>query len=229
MASQKRKTIGVVLCGSGYKDGSEIRESVATLWALSAVGVDVKCFAPDGPQTDVVNCLTGQVVAGETRDMRVEAARIARGQVESLGYCNPDEIDGLILPGGFGAAKNLCDFASLGAQGTVRPELQELLQKLQAHRKPIGAICIAPVILGLAFQGLGLRLTVGALGEVAQTLEALGHHPVVCSSDRCIVDEGHRVVTTPAYMDDDASLHDIFHGIRALVDEVVRMAGGNAL
>ena len=218
------KKIAVVLCGSGYRDGSEIRESVAVLWALSRQPVSIQCFAPDAVQADVANCLTGQTIANETRNMLVESARIARGQILALSKLNSDEFDALILPGGFGAAKNLCTFASEGARGSVRPELQKILESMHTAHKPIGAICIAPAIVALAFKGKGLELTVGATSETSQEIERLGHHHKVCTPHDCHVDQTHKIITTPAYMYDDAALHDIFTGIQKLVDRVVRMA-----
>lgn len=217
------RKIAVVLCGSGFKDGSEIREAVGVLWALSEHPVVVECFAPDAPQADVVNALSGQAVPGETRNMLVESARIARGKVKPLSQLVATETDALILPGGFGAAKNLCNFAQKGSGGSVLPELQGILTALHAAKKPIGAVCIAPAILALALRGKKLELTVGESGEASQELEKLGHVHLVRQASECHVDALNRVVTTPAYMYDEAPLHEIFTGIRKLVNEVVRL------
>lgn len=218
-----RKRIAVVLCGSGFKDGSEIRESVGVLWALSKQPVDVGCFAPDAPQKDVINCLTGQAM-NETRNQLVEAARIARGKVKALSELKPSEFDGIILPGGFGAAKNLCDFASKGIDGKVIPELKEKLHAFHAANKPIGAVCIAPAIVALAFPEKHFNLTVGAVGDTAQSIEKLGHKHSSTLASECCVDKENKIFTTPAYMYDDANLSDIFEGIRKLVDEVILQA-----
>lgn len=218
------KKIAVVLCGSGYRDGSEIRESVGVLWALSRQGAQIQCFAPDAPQTDVINCLTNQVVHEESRNMLVEAARIARGQVLPLNQLDSRAWNGVMLPGGFGAAKNLCSFATQGSKGKVRPELQKVLSGFFAARKPIGAVCIAPAILALAFPNEGLELTVGAPSETAQEIEKLGHRHIPRAAHEFHVDETHRIVTTPAYMQDDAPLHRIFEGIDSMVAAVLRMA-----
>jgi enhancing lycopene biosynthesis protein 2 len=219
------KKIAVILCGSGFKDGSEIRESVGVLWALSQEkDVEVQCFAPDGDQADVVNCLTGQPAPGEKRNMLVESARIARGKVQPLTALNPSHFHGLIIPGGYGAAKNLCNFAHRGSQGVVCAELEAVLRPMFEARKPLGAVCIAPAILALAFQGKKLELTVGQPCEASQEIEKLGHQHVVTRAHQAHVDANHRVVTTPAYMLDDAPLHEIFSGIQSLVNEVVRLA-----
>lgn len=221
--ANRKKTIGVILCGSGFKDGSEIRESVATLWALSQHDVVVKCYAPNVPQTEVVNCLTGEQVKNETRNMLVESARIARGQVQPLDQFSEGEIDALIIPGGYGAAKNLCNFAYKGAEGEVRSDLLQILENMHTHKKPIGAICIAPAIVGLALKNKNIKLTLGAQGEASQEIEKLGHRHQVCAADECVIDEAHRILSTPAYMHDQAPLHQIFEGIRKLVAELVTM------
>ena len=217
------KNIAVILCGSGFKDGSEIRESVGVLWALSAAGVRAQCFSPDGDQADVINCLTGEPTR-DKRNMRVEAARIARGEVRALTEFRVAEFDALIIPGGFGAAKNLCNFALQGSKGVVCSELQSALWALAKAGKPIGAVCIAPAILALTFRDKQLELTVGPLSETAQEIEKLGHKHVVCRANECHVDEKHKVVTTPAYMIDDAPLHEIFLGIEKLVRAVVALS-----
>lgn len=218
------KKIAVVLCGSGYLDGSEIREAVGVLWALSQQAVETQCFAPDAPQSDVMDALTGKPIAGESRHQLTESARIARGKVSSLKILDPKKFDGLIIPGGYGAAKNLCDFASQGARGTVIAELQTLLESFKRAQKPIGAVCIAPAILALAFKMQGLELTVGAESEASQEIEKLGHKHFVCRAQEAHVDSKNRIVSTPAYMHDAAPLHEIFTGIQKLVTEVVRLA-----
>lgn len=214
------KKIAVILCGSGYKDGSEIRESVAVLWALSQEGAEAHCFALDEPQADVVNCLTGQTAAGEKRNQLVEAARIARGQVQPLSKLRAAGFDGLAIPGGFGAAKNLCTFATQGSGGIVNPEVQRVLQEFHAAGKPIGAVCIAPALVALAFPKQGFELTLGAKGEASAELEKLGHRHVEKKPNEWHCDRKHRIVTTPAYMYDGAPLREIFAGVHGLVKEV---------
>jgi enhancing lycopene biosynthesis protein 2 len=218
------KKVAVILCGSGYLDGSEIRESVGVLWALSQNHADVQCFAPDKPQREVVNCLTDETVPGESRNQLIEAARIARGQVKPLTQLKMENFDAVIMPGGFGAAKNLCDFALKGSKGEVIPEIKKILIDAHAARKPIGAVCIAPAIVALTFKGKGIELTVGGQSEASQEIEKLGQKHVVCAANGCVIDASHRVVTTPAYMYDDAPLHEIFTGIQKLVGEVIRLA-----
>jgi enhancing lycopene biosynthesis protein 2 len=157
----------------------------------------------------------------ESRNQLVEAARIARGKVKAITELNSAEFDALILPGGFGAAKNLCDFASKGIEGSVIPELKEKLLAFHSTNKPIGAVCIAPAIIALAFPEKNFRLTVGAECEVAQSIKKLGHKHIITSASECCSDEQHKIFTTPAYMYDEANLSEIFEGIRKLVINVL--------
>ena len=219
------KKVAVILAGSGYLDGSEIREAVGVLWALSSQPVHVQCFAPDVNQRDVVDHLMGQP-AEESRNVLVESARIARGKVLPLSELDSSEFDALIMPGGFGAAKNLCTFALEGSNGSVLPELAKILHSMYDAGKPIGAACIAPAILALNWKTTLLELTVGAVSDASQEIEKLGHKHFATKANEVHVDREHKIVTTPAYMYDDAPLHEVFEGIRKMVGDVVRMAGG---
>lgn len=215
--------MAILLCGSGFKDGSEIREAVGVLWALSQQSVGAQCFAPDGEQADVVNGLSGKPMAAEKRNMLIESARIARGDVLPITQLDVRQFTGLIIPGGFGVAKNLCNFASLGSKGTVCADVTKVLEAFLAARKPVGAVCIAPAVLALAFKGRELELTVGPTSEASQEIEKLGHKHFVCRPDRCHVDSTHAIVSTPAYMYDKAPLHEIFDGIRMMVAEMANL------
>ncbi len=218
------KKIAVILSGCGYLDGSEIREAVATLWALSQHPVKVECFAPDALQTDVMNTLTGQPIPKESRNMMIEAARIARGKIKPLTELNSEDFSAVILPGGYGAAKNLCTFATQGHKATVQKNVQSILESMFHLKKPIGAICIAPAIVALTFKNKNLELTVGTPCEASQEIEKLGHRHFATKVTEIHTDAKNRIITTPAYMYDDAPLHEIFTGIQNLVSEVVRMA-----
>jgi enhancing lycopene biosynthesis protein 2 len=218
------KNIAVILAGSGYIDGSEIREAVAVLWAIDKHGATAHCFAPDIPQHDVIDHLTGKPVQGETRNVLHESARIARGKIEPLSKLNPKSFDAIIMPGGFGAAKNLSTFATEGAAGTVNHELLDILKAIHAANKPIGAACIAPAILALAFRGTPLELTVGEEGGEAGEIEKLGHRHIITTPSQSHTDRKHRVVTTPAYMYGNAPIHEVFEGIESMVREVLAMS-----
>ena len=218
--------IAVVLAGCGRGDGSEIHESVSCLIHLDRCGLAYQCFAPDRPQHDVINHLTGKPAA-ETRNLLVEAARIARGHIKPLSELNPASFDAIVFPGGFGAAKNLCTFALQGVDKQVAPDVVPILRGFHAAHKPIALCCIAPVLaaraLGTTSGGPGCRVTLGAPGPAADAVAAWGsqHEPQplrgVC------VDSVQRVITTPAYMDDDATPHGVFTGIGAMIDALAAM------
>ena len=213
--------IGVLLAGCGVNDGSEIHEAVLTMLALDQLGVERLCLAPNIKQRDVVNHLSGQAVS-ETRNVLVESARIARGEISDLADVSVADIDAVILPGGFGAAKNLSDFAVAGAQTEVHPEVLRLLQEMHKAKKPIGAICIAPAVLARALGVFKPELTIGNDLATAKILESFGARHHDCSVDEIIVDQRNRLVTTPAYML-GPGLREIVTGIDKLVRQVVTM------
>nr|WP_320131253.1 isoprenoid biosynthesis glyoxalase ElbB [uncultured Holophaga sp.] len=217
--------VAVVLAGSGHMDGAEIREAVFALLALDQQGVEVQCFAPDAPQHHVVNHATGQEATG-SRNVLEEASRIARkGNCLPLADARVEDFDALVLPGGFGVAKNLCDFAFQGAAGKVIPDLEALVNGFFNAGKPVGAICIAPALVGLCLASAGRkgRLTLGDGAQVQAAMEALGHTYVPVPSPReVVIDEENRLVTTAAYMFDDARLSDVWTGIERCVTEVLR-------
>ncbi|MBU6413214.1 MAG: isoprenoid biosynthesis glyoxalase ElbB [Planctomycetes bacterium] len=216
--------IAVILCGSGRGDGSEITEAVSTLVHLSKAGATYRCFALNSPQHHVINHATGQVEEGQTRNQMVEAARISRGEISDLATLNASDFDAVIFPGGFGAAKNLCTFALNGAECSVQPQVDRVVKAFHAAGKPIGLICIAPVIgarvLGRASGGPGVNVTVGKDTGVGQAIASWGSTPTEkCVTEVCI-DGQHKVVSTPAYMF-EAKPHEVFEGIGNLVTEVI--------
>jgi enhancing lycopene biosynthesis protein 2 len=227
----RRKTrVGVLLSGCGVLDGAEIHEAVITLLALDRADAEARCFAPNVDQMHVVNHLTGEPV-GETRNVLVEAARIARGKIQDLAQASAADLDALILPGGFGVAKNLCDFAIAGAGARVHPEVARLLREFLDAHKPIGVACIAPAVLAAVLRGSadGLRLTIGNDPDTAGALAAMGVVHVPCAVAETCVDERHRVVSTPAYML-AGRISESAAGIEKLVAEVLELAqkGGPA-
>lgn len=193
------KKVGVVLSGCGVFDGAEIQESVLTLLALERAGAEAVCMAPDKDQFHVVNHLTGQE-ANERRNVLAEAARIARGNIEDIASVKAADLDGLVFPGGFGAAKNLSDFASTGPAATVDPEVRRLVNEVFEARKPIGFICISPALGALILGETGVELTIGSDPEVARAIEDCGGRHVVCGVEEIHIDEERRIISTPAYM-----------------------------
>ncbi len=214
--------VGVVLSGCGFLDGSEIHEAVLTLLALDRAGAQVVCLAPNIEQSSVVDHRSRKP-AEDTRNVLVESARIARGKVQDIGKAKASELDALVLPGGFGAAKNLCNFASAGAKAKVNADVARLVREMHAARKPIGAWCIAPAVLAATLGEKHPKLTIGDDAGTAQALEALGARHVNCPVNEARVDEEQRVVTTPAYMY-DARIGDVATGIEKAVKELLRLA-----
>ncbi len=192
------KQIGVILSGCGVFDGAEIHESVLTLLALVREGAEVHFFAPDIEQSDVINHITGEAMS-ESRNVLVESARIARGNIKPLNLADPSVLDGLIVPGGFGAAKNLSDFASKGVDCEVNPELKQLVKAMYQAGKPLGFICIAPALLPKLL-GERVRLTIGTDVDTAEMIDSMGGEHITCPVDDIVVDIEHKIVTTPAYM-----------------------------
>ena len=218
--------IAVVLSGSGVYDGSELQEAVLTLLYLDEAGAKVQCFAPDKPQAHVINHLVGAPTEGESRNVLVEAARIARGDIKPLSEAKAADFDALVLPGGFGAAKNLSSFAFEGAECSVDPDLSKLVLDFHASGKPIGPICIAPAIIAKIFANAGkkVKVTVGAADDPsAPAVAAMGMEHVPCTVDDIVVDEKMRVVSTPAYQLGPSIAH-VSKGIHKLVDKVLEMA-----
>lgn len=215
------KKIGVILSGAGVYDGSEIHEAVITLLAIARHGAQAVCFAPDKWQSDVVNHLTGETLA-ERRNVLIESARIARGNVQPLSQASANDLDALIVPGGFGAAKNLSNFASLGSECTVDSSLKTLALEMHEAGKPLGFMCIAPAMLPKIFD-FPLRLTIGTDIDTAEVLEEMGAEHVPCPVDDIVVDEGNKVVTTPAYMLAE-DIAQAASGIEKLVARVLVLA-----
>lgn len=214
--------VGVVLSGCGVMDGSEIHEAVSILIALDRRGAKIVCMAPNIPQAITLNHLTKKP---EPQGRRVldEAARIARGNVRDMATVKADELDALVFPGGYGAAKNLCTFAVDGANCKVNDQVERLVREMHAKRKPIGMACIAPVIAAKLF-GSKAEVTIGTDRGTADAIRAMGaRHREVGETDVC-VDEANRLVTTPCYMN-NVGPWVVYQGAEKMVEEVLRMAG----
>jgi enhancing lycopene biosynthesis protein 2 len=221
--------IGVVLSGCGVFDGAEVHESVLTLLHAVKAGAAVTFLAPDVAQAHVIDHQKGMPVDGQTRNVRTEAARIARGEVTDIATVTAADFDAVIFPGGFGAAKNLGNlaFAKGPAEMTVEAGTQKLVTDMFAAGKPLGFICIAPAsVAAVALRGKGLKLTIGSDRDpAAEAIRALGHTHVAATVDEIVIDNTHNVVSTPAYM----LAHNVAQaesGIAKLVAEVVTRAKG---
>lgn len=216
--------VAVVLSGSGFLDGTEIHEAVLTLLALDKAGATVTCVAPDIEQSSVVDHRR-KSPAEETRNVLCESARIARGRVTDIAQVRASDFDAIVLPGGYGAAKNLCNFASAGPEARVEPGVARFLRDAHRQKKAIGAWCIAPALLAAALRDEHARptLTIGDDEETAGALRAMGAEHVTCPVDDARVDAANRIVTTPAYMC-DARIAEVAAGIDKAVAALLRLA-----
>ena len=219
--------VGVILSGCGVQDGSEIYEAVLTLLALEKAGARVVALAPDVEQAEVINHYTGAETRMEGRDVLSEAARITRGKIQATHEISAHDLDALILVGGYGATKNLCTYANDRARGNVNDEVAQLIVGMHELEKPIGAMCIASVVVAMALRGHREAatpvLTIGSDDRVAADLEAMGVKHQNTKVDQICFDPKNRLVSTPAFMLGE-TVGQVEPGINKLVDQVVSMA-----
>ncbi len=201
--------VAVILSGCGFLDGAEIHEAVMTLYALQKLGAETLCFAPNIEQRDVVNHLTQEAVVGESRNVLVESARIARGKISDLAEFDPKNVDAMALPGGFGAAKNLSSFAIEGADCSINPDVESAIKGMISLNKPVAALCISPAVVTRFYDHP--TLTIGQDVDTALTLESMGAKHETTGHGEVIVDRTNKLVTTPCYML-DATVPDIARG-----------------
>lgn len=218
------KKIAVILSGCGVYDGAEIHESVITLLRLDQRGAQVECFAPDVAQLHVINHLTGEEMP-ESRNVLVESARIARGAVKDIGQANAADFDALIVPGGFGAAKNLSNFAVEGAACSINPQVLALAEAFAEAGKPVGLICISPALAAKIY-GPGVTCTIGNDADTAAALDKMGATHLECTVEDIVEDPARKLVSTPAYML-GKNISEVASGINKLVDRVLELTHEN--
>jgi len=215
------KKVAVIVAGCGAKDGSEITESVATLIALSEQGVKYDIFAPNRPSASLANHLTDEENQKESRNLLVEAARIARGNIKALDHINLSHYDAICFPGGFGAAKNLCNFAFAGAQAKLHDDIKDLLDRAVSAKKVIGALCIAPMLLAIYARDKHLKNVMLTLGpketDPVKLIESWGLKHQACQTHEVCLDHTYKFSTAPAYMWSEALPHEILKSAQAMV------------
>ena len=217
------KKFAVILAGCGHKDGAEITEAVSLLLAIDQHQCAYQCFAPDRPQAEVMDHLKG-IPVKEERNIMTEAARIARGNVLPIDQFKAKDYDALFFPGGFGAAKNLCDYAFKGGQMEVYPDVARAILEMHQAGKPIGAMCIAPVMLAKLIPGV--YVTLGAEGTpVTDEVRSWGANHVQTENGDVCADNGNLVFTTPAFML-DAALSDVYDGAYNMIEAVLDCLDG---
>lgn len=214
------KKIAVVLAGNGVYDGAEIHEATLTLLAIARNGAQYQCFAPDVEQAHVVNHLTGEEMP-EKRNVLVEAARIARGNIKPLSEYKAKNYDAIVFPGGFGAAKNLCTFAFDGVDCKVNPDVEKAVRTTVAEEKPVGALCISPVVITKILGDV--KVTIGQDEATIQAIEDLGGTHKKTTHGQIVVDDKYKVVTTPCYML-NATIDQIADGAENVVKKILEMA-----
>ena len=215
--------VGVVLSGCGVNDGAEIHESVITMLALDRAGADIVFMAPNIDQLHVINHYTGSEM-DESRNVLMESARIARGKIRDMAEVHASDVDALIFPGGFGVAKNLCDYAMAGTNCSVNPDVKRLATDVHKAEKPIGIICIAPAMFAKIMQGTGdsVEMTIGTDEQTSSDINSMGSNHITCSVEDIVIDKKNKVVSTPAYMLDQR-ISEVAEGIEKLVKEVLMM------
>jgi len=214
------KKVAVILSGCGVYDGAEIHESVITLLRLDQRGAKVQCFAPDIAQLHVINPLPGEQMP-ETRNVLVESARIARGEIKDVREARVEDFDALIVPGGFGAAKNLSSFATEGAACSVQADVLSLAEAFAQACKPIGLMCISPAIAAKIY-GPGVICTIGTDADTAAAVTKMGGTHEDCEVSEIVEDKARKLVSTPAYML-AKSISEAAAGINKMVDRVLEL------
>ena len=217
--------VGILLSGCGVNDGAEIHETVITMLALDRSGAEMVLMAPNIDQMHVVNHYTGQEM-DEFRNVLVESARIARGDIKDMAEVTGNDIDALIIPGGFGVAKNLCDYAMAGPECSINPDVYRLVSEVHLLQKPIGAICIAPAMMAkiLGEQDESAEMTIGSDATTAKDIQSMGSTHVSCPVEEMVIDKEKKIVTTPAYMEAQ-SIKEAAAGIEKLVAQILSMVG----
>ncbi|XP_042237367.1 ES1 protein homolog, mitochondrial-like [Homarus americanus] len=230
-ASLQAPTVAVVLSGSGVYDGSEIHEASAALVSLTRSGADVICYAPDAPQMHVIDHTKGSPAEAETRNVLTESARIARGNVKPITELTSGTADAVFFPGGFGAAKNLSDFAVKGADMTVISEVERVIKDFHGAKKPLGFCCIAPILAAKVLGGSGVTVTLGKADDGSgkwpyagsiEVAKALGATTVEKAVDEVTIDEANKVVTSPAFMY-EGKFHEIHDGVSKTINALLGM------
>ncbi|MDR1878524.1 MAG: isoprenoid biosynthesis glyoxalase ElbB [Bacteroidales bacterium] len=212
------KKFAIIIGGAGHRDGSEIQETIMTMLAIEKHNSTYELFAPDRTQYHVINHLTGEEMA-ENRNMLVEAARIARGKIKSLDDFNVLDFDAVIFPGGFGVAKNFFNYAFKGVKATVDEQIEQVIKEIRAVNKPIGALCISPVLLAKVLQGI--TVTIGNDDATAHDIELMGSHNINTSAGEVISDKINKIFTTPAYMLNASGISDIAEGADNLITAIL--------
>ena len=223
--------IGVIFSGSGVFDGTEIQEGVFTLLSIKKVGAEALCFAPNIDQHHVINHITGEEMK-ERRNVLVESARIARGAIQDLADFDASQLDALVFPGGFGAAKNLTGWAFSGPDGDINAQVKEAVLSMVKAKKPVAGLCMGPTVIAKALEksGISPSLTVGTttapspyeIGAISQGMEKTGAKAVMKTVDEIEIDTKNKIVTAPCYMM-EADILQVRNNVQKAIDALVKL------
>lgn len=213
------RKFAIILSGCGVFDGAEIHEATLTMLAIAKQGAEYEIFAPNIEQHHVINHLTGKEM-NEKRNVLTESARIARGNIKNLSDFSADKFDALIMPGGFGVAKNLSDFATKADKCTVNKEVEQAILQIHKQNKPIGALCISPVIVAKVLKGA--KVTIGNDRKTGKIITQMGATNIETNHGEVTIDNELKIFTTPCYML-DATITDIAEGAENIVKEMLNM------
>jgi len=209
----------IILSGSGVYDGSEIHEATMSMYAVVKNGGTYSVFAPDVDQVHVINHISGEEM-NETRNVLVESARIARGDIKALSEFNVKDFDAILFPGGFGVAKNLSSLAFDGANCKLNKEVEKVVRDMHEAKKPIGALCIAPAMIARIINTA--EVTIGSDVDTANTIEAMGATHTMANHEEIVIDKKNKIVTSPCYML-DADIVQIAKGAENVVKTIILM------
>ena len=213
------KKVAVILAGCGTRDGSEINETVTLLLALDQHNIEYQAFAPDENQYEVDNHVTGQCTM-EKRNMMVEAARIVRGNILPITKFNANDYDALLFPGGTGTAKNIFTYAIDGIDFKVNKEVEKAIKDIHAQGKPIGAMCIAPLMVAKVLGNVNVTMGSGNCRQ-AKELPMIGCKHTETTHGGVAIDKENKVYSTPCFML-DATLKDVYQGAWNLVEAMIK-------
>ena len=196
--------VGVLLCGCGFYDGTDLDEAVLTLLALDRAKVRAECIAPGLLTSETIDHSTGTLVEGADRSVLAESARIARGRIVPIQEARPGLLSALVIPGGSGVVRTLMrGTTERGSKREADPEAAGLIKAMLARKKPVGAISLAGSLVATA---MGLPLV---------------EDPFSTPASAIVVDEDRKIVWTPGHLSSD-SLAEIGIGIERMVAEVLK-------
>ncbi len=223
---------GILLSGCGVYDGAEIQEATMAMLAIKEAGHEYQCISLNKEQHHVINHLTGEEI-DQRRNMMVESARIARGEVVEVKNISPADIDALVIPGGFGSAKNFSKWAFLGPEGEIDAEIKLLIVNMVNVGKPVCALCVSPVVVAKALEGSGIsaNMTLGSDQESSPYdiagfnggIEAVGAKAEMKTIKEILVDETNKIVTAPCYMM-DANILEIRNNVKQAIEATISLA-----